>query len=78
MTPHAKYDTASSCDERFERSWWPSKGISIKNKCARIFIPHNYKNIEILRGYLTKYFALENRSYLGKFEEEFKKALARE
>jgi hypothetical protein len=31
LTPHAKYDTAYTIDERFERPWQPSKGISIKN-----------------------------------------------
>jgi hypothetical protein len=31
MTPHAKYDTACTIDERFERPWQPLKGISIKN-----------------------------------------------
>jgi hypothetical protein len=29
-------------------------------------------------GYLTNNFAFENRSYLGKFEAEFKKALVGE
>jgi hypothetical protein len=35
MTPQAKYDTASTIDERFERSWQSLKGISIKN----IYVP---------------------------------------
>jgi hypothetical protein len=35
MTPHAKYDTACTIDERFERPWQPFKGISIKN----IYVP---------------------------------------
>jgi hypothetical protein len=35
LTPHAKYDTACTIDERFERPWQPLKGISIKN----IYIP---------------------------------------
>jgi hypothetical protein len=35
MTPHAKYDTACTIDERFERPWQPLKGISIKN----IYVP---------------------------------------
>jgi hypothetical protein len=33
MKPHAKYDTACTGDERFERSWQPLKGISTKNIC---------------------------------------------
>jgi hypothetical protein len=35
LTPHAKYDTACTIDERFERPWQPLKGIFIKN----IFVP---------------------------------------
>jgi hypothetical protein len=35
LTPHAKYDTACTIDERFERAWQPLKGISIKN----IYVP---------------------------------------
>jgi hypothetical protein len=35
MTPHAKYDTACTIDERFERPWQPLKGISVKN----IYVP---------------------------------------
>jgi hypothetical protein len=35
LTPHAKYDTACTIDERFERPWQPLKGISIKN----IYVP---------------------------------------
>jgi hypothetical protein len=31
LTPYAKYDTACTIDERFERPWQPLKGISIKN-----------------------------------------------
>jgi hypothetical protein len=31
LTPHAKYDTACTIEERFVRPWQPSKGISIKN-----------------------------------------------
>jgi hypothetical protein len=31
LTPHAKYDTACTIDERFERPWQPLKGISIKD-----------------------------------------------
>jgi hypothetical protein len=31
LTPHAKYDTACTIDERFERPLQPLKGISIKN-----------------------------------------------
>jgi hypothetical protein len=30
LTAHAKYNTACTIDERFERSWQPLKGISIK------------------------------------------------
>jgi hypothetical protein len=37
MTPHAKYDTACTIDERFERPWQSLKGISIKN----IFVPES-------------------------------------
>jgi hypothetical protein len=35
LTPHAKYDTTCTIDERFERPWQPLKGISIKN----IYVP---------------------------------------
>jgi hypothetical protein len=35
LTPHAKYDTACTIDERCERPWQPLKGISIKN----IYVP---------------------------------------
>jgi hypothetical protein len=35
LIPHAKYHTACTIDERFERPWQPSKGISIKN----IYVP---------------------------------------
>jgi hypothetical protein len=35
LTPHAKYDTVCTIDERFQRPWQPLKGISIKN----IYIP---------------------------------------
>jgi hypothetical protein len=31
LTPHAKYSTACTIDELFERPWQPLKGISIKN-----------------------------------------------
>jgi hypothetical protein len=31
LTPHAKYDTACTIDEQFERPWQPLKGKSIKN-----------------------------------------------
>jgi hypothetical protein len=41
MTPHAKYDTACTIDEWFERPWQPLKGISIKN----IYVPElSYPN----------------------------------
>jgi hypothetical protein len=32
MTPHAKYDTACTLDELFERPWQPLKVIPIKKK----------------------------------------------
>jgi hypothetical protein len=35
LTPHAKYDTACTIDERFERPWQPLKAISINN----IYVP---------------------------------------
>jgi hypothetical protein len=35
VTPHAKYDTACTIDERFDRSWQPLKGISFKRALAR-------------------------------------------
>jgi hypothetical protein len=35
LTPHAKYDTACTIDERLERPWQPLKGISVKN----IYVP---------------------------------------
>jgi hypothetical protein len=49
---------------------------------SRIVLPHHYKNILNKRVSLTKQiFSVENRLfllYLGEFEAEFKKALARE
>jgi hypothetical protein len=44
------------------------------------FPPPPLKNIEIESGYLTKKFraCLRKSIYLGEFEAEFKKALARE
>jgi hypothetical protein len=82
---------ACTIDERFERPWQPLKGISIKNiYVPELSYPTTKKYIN-LRGYLTKkfracgvidtactIFAFENRSYLGEFEAELKKALARE
>jgi hypothetical protein len=35
LTPHAKYDTACTIDDWFERPWQPLKGISTKN----IYVP---------------------------------------
>jgi hypothetical protein len=35
LTPHAKYDTACTINEQFERPWQPLKGIYIKN----IYVP---------------------------------------
>jgi hypothetical protein len=35
LTPHAKYDTACTIDEWFERPWQPLKGISIINVYVR-------------------------------------------
>jgi hypothetical protein len=35
LTPHAKYDTKCTLDERFDRPWQPLKGISIKNMYGR-------------------------------------------
>jgi hypothetical protein len=80
-------DTESTIDERFEWPWQPLKGISIKN----IYVPElsyptpkiiyiNSKNIRACGVIDTActIFAFENRSYLGEFEAEFKKALARE
>jgi hypothetical protein len=91
LTPHAKYDTACTIEERFEWPWQPLKGISIKN----IYVPDlsypTTKKYINLKGLPKKNFRacgvidtactiyeFENRSYLGEFEAEFKKALARE
>jgi hypothetical protein len=35
LTPHAKYDTTCTIDEKFKGPWLPLKGISIKN----IYVP---------------------------------------
>jgi hypothetical protein len=35
LTPHVKYYTICTIDERFERPWQPLKGISIKN----VYVP---------------------------------------
>jgi hypothetical protein len=91
LTPHAKYDTACTIGERFERPWQPLKGISIKNiNVPELSYPTTKKYIN-LKGLPNKnfracgvidttctIFAFENRSYLGEFEAEFKKAVARE
>jgi hypothetical protein len=61
---------ACTIDERFERPWQPLKGISIKN----IYVPE----LSYTPPLLHATFAFENRSYLGEFEAEFKKAIARE
>jgi hypothetical protein len=45
LTPHAKYDTACTIDERSERPWQPLKGISIKNTYApELSYPTTKKN----------------------------------
>jgi hypothetical protein len=45
LTLYAKYDTACTIDERFERPWQPLKGISIKN----IYVPElSYSNTKII------------------------------
>jgi hypothetical protein len=92
MTPHAKYETACTIDERFERPSQPLKGISIKN-ILRIFpncptpplkntvykflkgLPNNKFSCMRCHWHRMTVFAFENRSYLGEFEAEFKKAL---
>jgi hypothetical protein len=78
LTPHAEYNTTCTIDERFVWPWQPLNGLSIKNVYVREL---SYK-YQIYRGYLTKnvndtacsIFAFENRSCLGEFEAEFKKA----
>jgi hypothetical protein len=71
LTPHAKYDTACTIDEQFERPLQVLKGIFIKNiNVHELAYPTPKKNISI--------YAFENRSYLGEFKAEFKKALALE
>jgi hypothetical protein len=91
LTPHAKYDTACTIDERFERPWQALKIISIKNIYFFLSYPTT-KEIYKFKGLPNKknvracgvidtactVFAFENRSYLGKFEAEFKKAVAPE
>jgi hypothetical protein len=80
LTPHAKYDTACTTDKRFEWPWQPLKGISIKNiYVPELSYPTTTKSIN-LKGLDTActIFAFENRSYLGEFEAELKKAIARE
>jgi hypothetical protein len=64
MTPHA-WLTSNSCDR----------------DSTRIVLPHYYKYIIKFKGAALKkftIFAYENRSYLGEFYAEFKKALFHE
>jgi hypothetical protein len=49
-----------------------------KPRCFRIVLPYHFKKYINLKGLPVPIFAFENRSYLGEFEAEFKKALARE
>jgi hypothetical protein len=91
LTLHAKYDTACTIDERFVRPWQPLKGISIKNvyvcELSYTLPPQKYINLKGLPdkdfracGVIDTactIFASENRSYLGEFKAEFKKAVAR-
>jgi hypothetical protein len=78
LTPHAfaKYDTACTIDERFERPWQPLQGISIKNIYSTSMFPNS--PTPPLKDTACTTFAFENRSYLGEFEAEFQKALDRE
>jgi hypothetical protein len=47
LTPHAKYDTPCTIDERFERPWQPLYGISIKNiYIPKWSYPNTIKNLE--------------------------------
>jgi hypothetical protein len=91
LTPHAQKfcRTTSKSENHMQNSDGMQK---IKNACgvddtACTVLPC----MRACRGYLTNYFracgvldtactifAFENRSYLGEFEAEFKKALARE
>jgi hypothetical protein len=75
MTPHAKYDTACTIDERFDCPWQPLKGKDIKNISSRTVLPHHYKYINLKGLYVTKKsLRSENPSYLCEIEAEFKKA----
>jgi hypothetical protein len=67
-----KIKNACTFDERFERPWQPLKGIYIKN-----YLTKNFRACGVIDTAYT-IFSFENRSYLGEFEAEFKKALARE
>jgi hypothetical protein len=90
ISMHAKYDTACTIDKRFERPWQLLKGIPIKNVYVPEFSYPTTKKYINLKGLPNKkracgvngtactFFELENRSYLGEFEAEFKKALDRE
>jgi hypothetical protein len=85
-------DTACTIDERFERPWQPLQGRSIKTYIILNWPTPPLKKYINLKGLPNKtcscmrchwhrmhdFFSFENRSYLGEFEAEFKKALARE
>jgi hypothetical protein len=64
-------DNACIINERFEQPWQSLNGISLKN----ISVPES-SYPTTTKAYKFKWAALENRSYLGEFEAEFKKALA--
>jgi hypothetical protein len=59
LTPHAKYDTACTIDERFEPPWQPLKGISIKKTIYvhRIVLPRHSKKYTNLKGLPNKKFS---------------------
>jgi hypothetical protein len=91
LTPHAKYDTACTIDERFERPWQPLKGISIKNiYVSELSYPTTKKIYTFKWATLQKIFVqavsltpharfLRSKiDHIFEFAAEFKKALARE
>jgi hypothetical protein len=87
LTPHArcmrciaKYGTACTIVERFERSWQPLKGIYIFQKllCSRIGLPPTLQKIEIKRGYQTKNFRASGVIHTACTIFAFENALARE
>jgi hypothetical protein len=70
MTPHAQSTNYSNGPGSLAFKW----NIYQKHICSPIVLPHVYPRVI---DTVCTIFAIENRSYLGEFEAELKKAFAR-